>query len=80
MKFATVRWFLTAVLSVAATVSFALSKHFEDVHVYYVAAQALFLNGRTDLYSADFADSVDNGLSLSAFLPLSILAVFFVAI
>ena len=57
MKFATVRWFLTAVLSVTATFSFVLVKHFEDVHVYYAAAQALFLNGRTDLYSADFADS-----------------------
>src|SRR5262245_28203510 len=42
---------------VAATLVFALVRHFEDVHVYYAASQALFLHGRTDLYSADFADS-----------------------
>ncbi len=48
--------FIISVLLFMVTVFVTLHHHWADVHVYHSAAHSLFIEGRTDLYSADFAD------------------------
>jgi hypothetical protein len=48
--------FIIGALLLVGTAFATLHHHWADVHVYHSAAHALFVEGRIDLYSADFAD------------------------